>query len=366
MYVESVELNNFRNFKNLEIDLDSGTNILYGNNAQGKTNLLEAIYISGTTKSHKGSRDKEVIRFGKEESHIRIIVRKKESSYKIDLHLKKNKPKGIAINGVPIKKASELLGVVNMVFFSPEDLNMIKNGPSERRKFINMELGQLDKIYLYHLVNYNKALNQRNSLLKEIPYRNDLKDTLFVWDEQLLKFGIPIINRRKEFVKQLNEIVKEIHFKLSGEKEHLFIDYEPDTDEESFEKKLIINRERDYRMKTTTVGPHRDDLIFLIENVDIRKYGSQGQQRTAALSMKLAEIELVRNVIDDTPVLLLDDVLSELDSSRQNDLLDSIHDIQTLLTCTGLEEFISHQFPVNKVFHVKEGKIKEMKVNDQL
>ena len=336
-----------------------GTNILYGDNAQGKTNILEAVYLAGTSKSHKGSKDREMIRFENEESHIRMMVKKGELSYKIDMHLRKNKAKGVAINGLPIRKARELLGVVNLVFFSPEDLNIIKEGPAGRRRFIDLELSQLDKIYLNNLSNYNRIINQRNSLLKDIYGSNQqhLLETLDIWDMQLAAYGTKVLERRKEFVRQVNEIISEIHFRLTGGKEQLSLTYESSIGEMSMEQALKKNRERDLRMKSTSVGPHRDDLCFLSGDLDIRKFGSQGQQRTAALSLKLAEIELVKRIIGDTPILLLDDVLSELDKNRQNYLLDSIHDIQTVITCTGLDEFVNHRFSINKIFHVKSGHV---------
>nr|WP_330420437.1 DNA replication and repair protein RecF [Roseburia sp. AF25-25LB] len=194
MIIKSIELKNFRNYEELNLNLDGGTNILYGDNAQGKTNILESIYVSGTTKSHKGNRDKEMIRFGENEAHIRTMVEKNQMSYQIDMHLKKNRSKGIAINGVPIRKASELFGVLNMVFFSPEDLNIIKNGPSERRRFLDSEICQLDKIYLSDLTKYNKVLNQRNKLLKDMVFHPDLENTLSVWDMQLISYGRRIIS----------------------------------------------------------------------------------------------------------------------------------------------------------------------------
>lgn len=357
MYIESIQLKNFRNYQTLEMKFDKGTNILYGDNAQGKTNILEAVYLCGTTKSHKGSKDKEIIRFQEDESHIRMMVKKDEMSYKIDMHLRKNKAKGVAINGLPIKKARELFGVVNLVFFSPEDLNIIKNGPGERRRFLDLELCQLDKLYLTDLASYNHIVNQRNKLLKDLYINPKLRDTLDVWDLQMVSFGEKIIKKRKEFVEELNEIIHEIHSNLTGGQEHLQIIYEPSVESEEFSKALVRNKDRDIRMKLTSVGPHRDDLCVMADGIDIRKYGSQGQQRTAALSLKLSEIYLVKRKIKDTPVLLLDDVLSELDSSRQTYLLDSIHDIQTLITCTGLDDFISHQFQINKVFQVVKGEI---------
>lgn len=361
MIIKSIELQNFRNYEDLNISFDEGTNIFYGDNAQGKTNILEAAYLSGTTKSHKCSKDKEMIRFGEQEAHIRTIVVKKEKEYQIDMHLKNNRSKGIAINKVPIKKASELFGILNMVFFSPEDLNIIKNGPAERRRFLDSELCQLDKIYLSDLTTYNKILNQRNKLLKDMVYRPDLKDTLPVWDMQLVETGRKIIRRRKQFVDELNEIVHDIHYRISGKKEDLLLQYEPSIEDIFFEDELSRVKERDMRQCMTSVGPHRDDLLFSIGEVDIRKFGSQGQQRTSALSLKLSEIELVKRSIHDTPVLLLDDVLSELDSNRQNYLLNSIHDTQTLITCTGLDEFVKNRFHINKIFKVVQGTVEERK-----
>lgn len=357
MIIESIELKNYRNYKELHMEFNQGTNILYGDNAQGKTNILEAVYLAGTSKSHKGSKDREMIRFENEESHIRMMVKKGDLSYKIDMHLRKNKAKGVAINGLPIRKARELLGVVNLVFFSPEDLNIIKNGPGERRRFLDSELCQLDGVYITELAGYNHIVNQRNRLLKDCYMNPGLKSTLDVWDMQMVDYGKKIIGKREAFVEELNEIARGLHKGLTGGIEELEILYEPSVTAAEFEDKLSRNRERDLRMKLTSVGPHRDDFCVKVNGIDIRRYGSQGQQRTAALSLKLSEIYLVKKKIRDTPVLLLDDVLSELDSSRQTYLLESIHDIQTLITCTGLDDFVSHQFKINRVFQVVKGHV---------
>lgn len=357
MIIESVELKNFRNYKSLQMDFDCGTNILYGDNAQGKTNILESLYLSATTKSHKGSKDKELINFDADEAHIKTIINKNDIPYRIDIHLKKNSPKGIAINGIPIKRASELFGILNVVFFSPEDLNLIKNGPAERRRFLDLELCQLDKIYVYNMVNYNKVLNQRNQLLKSLDFNASLMDTLDIWDMQLIEYGQKIISRRHEFIDSLNNIVYDIHRNLSGNREELKLKYLPDISEDRFYDELIRGRDRDRKLKTTSTGPHRDDFSFYIGENDIRRFGSQGQQRTAALSLKLAEIKLVAKVINDNPVLLLDDVLSELDANRQNQLLNSIGDIQTMITCTGLDDFIENRFEINKLYHIENGNI---------
>lgn len=357
MYVKSLELKNFRNYKELSLKLDAGTNIFYGDNAQGKTNILEAVYLCGTSKSHRGSKDREIIRFDEDEAHIRMLVARNGLDYRIDIHLKKNKVKGIAINGIPIKKASELFGIVNIVFFSPEDLQIIKNGPAERRKFLDMELCQLSKYYLAQLTNYHKILAQRNKLLKDIGLMPDLKETLDIWDQQLINYGQCLIREREKFIVRLNAILGKIHSNLTGDREKLELTYDPDVSVKEFEQLLVRNREKDIKYRITSVGPHRDDLCVMANGIDIRKFGSQGQQRTAALSLKLSEIYLVKDTIQDTPVLLLDDVLSELDSNRQKYLLQSINDIQTLITCTGLDEFINSCLHVDQILRVVEGTV---------
>jgi len=357
MILKSLELVNYRNYEKVHIFPDPGINILYGDNAQGKTNILESIYLCGTTKSHRGSKDKEIIKFGNNESHVRCFFDKNGTEYQIDIHLRGDKSKGIAINGMKLKRAAELLGIVNIILFSPEDLSIIKNGPSDRRRFVDSELCQLDKIYLYNLSNYNKIVNQRNNLLKDIYMHPELRETLEIWDNQLVNIGRKIIERRASFVDQLNEIIVNIHSNLTGGKEHLQIKYDPNIGIEEFENKLIHNREKDIKYKITSVGPHRDDFIFYINDFDVKKYGSQGQQRTAALSLKLSEITLVKQITGNTPILLLDDVLSELDSNRQNYLINSIEDIQTLITCTGLDEFVNSRIIINKIFNVSNGKV---------
>lgn len=357
MKINSLKLKNFRNYDLMSLELSEKTNIFYGNNAQGKTNILESLYLCGTTKSHRGTKDKDMIQFGKEESHIEVQVEKRGINYQIDMHLKKNKPKGIAINRIPIKKASELFGILNLVFFSPEDLNIIKNGPAERRRFIDLELSQLDKVYLSDLSNYNRIVNQRNRLLKDMYYNSSLIDTLDIWDIQLAEYGEKVIASRRKFVSEINEIISDIHKKLTGNSEQIEVIYEPNTGDLPFEQIIRKNRDRDLKMLSTSSGPHRDDICFQVDGIDIRKFGSQGQQRTAALSLKLSEIELVKMLTKDKPVLLLDDVLSELDKHRQNYLLDSIDDIQTLITCTGVEEFVNHRFSINKIYHVHEGHV---------
>lgn len=361
MYINSLELSNYRNYHRLSIDFDSGINILYGDNAQGKTNILEAVYISGTTKSHRGTKDKDIILFGEEESHIKLYLTKNDIGHRIDTHLRKNKNKGVAIDGQSIKKSGELFGIAHMIFFSPEDLSIIKNAPSERRKFLNLELCQLSKIYHYHYVNYNKALNQRNILLKQIYYDKKLIDTLDLWDVSLMTYGKCIIEEREKFIRQLNDIVKDIHIHLTGKKERILIKYEKNVTIDDYESVMKSKRKTDLKYQSTQTGPHRDDICFYINDIDVRKYGSQGQQRTAALSLKLAEIELVKKMIHDTPILLLDDVMSELDSNRKNYLLDSIQNIQTIVTCTGYDDFIKSRLMIDRIYKVTNGSVSLMK-----
>jgi len=356
--VKSLKLKNFRNYYLLDLKFDSTTNIFYGNNAQGKTNILESIYLGSTTKSHRNTKDKDIIRFGEDESHIELMVEKNNVPFQIDMHIKKNSPKGIAINKKSIRKASELFGIVNIVFFSPEDLSIIKNGPSERRRFMDLELSQIDKIYLNSLLNYNRIINQRNRLLKDMKFNDQLEETLDVWDEQLINYGNEVIDRRIKFIEEINKIISFIHKKLTGNKENIKLHYESSLGNLSFEQALKKNRNKDFKIRSTSCGPHRDDIGFFINDLDLRKFGSQGQQRTAALSLKLSEIELVKKITGDKPILLLDDVLSELDKNRQNYLLDSIDGIQTLITCTGVEEFIKHRFAINKIFHVNHGMVR--------
>ena len=360
MFVESIELNNYRNFDSLKVEFSPGVNIFFGDNAQGKTNLLESIYVSGTLRSHRGSRDKELIRFGEDEAHIRLFFRKDSLSHRLDVHLKKNKSKGVAVDGVPVR---ELLGMMHIVFFSPEDLSIIKEGPAGRRRFLDMELSQIDKGYMQQLVAYSKILNERNNLLKQINLYPALIDTLDGWDEQLLAAGQFLIKKREEFVYFLDEMMAKIHGQLTGGKEQIKVEYEKNVEAEKFREQLYSKRNKDISSGTTSVGPHRDDLRFKVGGIDIRKFGSQGQQRTAALSLKLSEIRLIEQVTGEKPILLLDDVLSELDAGRQSWLLESIQDIQTLISCTGLDDFVNSRISLDKVFRVKEGIVQEEKTD---
>ncbi len=357
MYIKNLSLQNFRNYKELYIDFNSKLNILYGDNAQGKTNILEAIYMCSMGRSQKFQKDKDIIKINEKEAHIQTYVIKENKETKIDIHLKKDTRKGIAVNNIPAKKLSELFGNLYIVIFSPEDLQLIKQGPSERRKFIDMEICQLNNIYYYNLQQYYKVLKQRNNLLRSLQKNSNLKDTIFVWDNQLVTYGRKIIDLRAEFIFKLNSISSKIHSNITGNSEQMNIQYIPNISNDEFEKKLNKYLDRDIIQGSTSIGPHKDDLQFYINAGDVRIYGSQGQQRTTALSIKLAEIQLIKEETSYNPVLLLDDVLSELDENRQGYLLENIGNIQTILTCTGIEDSIKKYMNKAKIFKIKQGSI---------
>ena len=357
MWIHSLEGKNFRNYSSLSIEFDKGTNLLYGDNAQGKTNILEGIYMGATTRSHKGSKDKDMIKFGEEEAHLRIQLFKKEIPHKIDIHLRKNKKKGAAIDGFPIRKASELFGFWNVIMFAPEDLFIVKNGPAGRRRFMDVELCKLDPVYMDDISKYNKVLEQRNSLLKTAAAKPAMLDTLDIWDEQLVEYGKRIISRRRKFIDNLTGIMQPIHSKISGGSEDALLIYEPNSDEDSLMEKIRQNRERDRFTFQTNAGPHRDDFSIKANGIDLRTFGSQGQQRSAAISLKIAEIDLTEKAAGEKPVLLLDDVLSELDDHRQEYLLNAITGLQTIMTGTGIDDVIKNNLKIERKFLIHNGNV---------
>lgn len=363
MQIKNLEIANFRNYDFLSVDFDEGVNIIYGANAQGKTNILESIYMCSCGKSHKGSKEKEIIKEGKEESHIKGEFISSHGTERVDIHLKANKNKGIALNRVPIKNIGSLYGRINVVIFSTEDLNIIKRGPAARRRFMDMELCQLDPLYVEDLINYNKIRLQRAELFKKLENsredRTELMETLDIWDLQLVRYGSGLIKRRKKFIEDINEIILDIHYKISGGKEKLSLVYQPSSKEEDFYENLRKSREKDIITKATNVGPHRDDFIFYDGNRDMKVFGSNGQQRTCALSLKLSEIKMIEDLRKEKPLLLLDDVLSELDRNRQRELLNGLGENQTIITCTGVDEFIEQELGQTRKFLIENGKIKE-------
>ena len=342
MWVKNLSIENFRNFNRLDVALENSVNIVYGDNANGKTNLIEAIHFCAVGSSQRAGHDRELIRFGEEEAHLQAVVDHFDISAQrcIDVHLfKEGRRKGIAIDHMPIKKRSELFGILHVVIFTPEDLRMVKAGPSERRVFVDLELCQLSPVYYHVLRQYHQALKQRNNLLKAIAKNRNLLSTLEVWDDPLYRNGTQIMENRASFIEEIGNIAADIHSNITGGKEALTITYRPQIVGE-YKERLKRSVERDLIIGSTSCGIHKDDVAFSINDKDVRVYGSQGQQRTCALSIKLAEIEIIKKRTGHTPVLLLDDVLSELDESRQGFLFKHIEGLQTVLTCTGVEDVL--------------------------
>lgn len=354
MYIGELSLQNFRNYNYLNLVLHPGINVFVGDNAQGKTNILEAIYLCATARSHRTNKEKEVIKWDQDDAHIKMKIQKKYIEDTIDFHID-NRGKGVAVNRIPIKRLGDLLGVLNVVMFSPEDLKMVKRSPGERRRFIDIELSQLDRVYYDALGKFHKILRQRNNLLKKFDNINDAKNVLEVWDLQMIEYGAIVINKRQDFINELQEIAQEIHYNISGGKEKLEILYEPSVTTKQYQERLTANHQKDIFRRATSIGPHRDDMVFLINNMDVRTYGSQGQQRTVVLSIKLAQLRMIQGILGEQPVLLLDDVLSELDYHRQQFLFTHTKDIQTLITCTGIEEGVWNKQNIGKLFKVNKG-----------
>ena len=356
MYIESLKLKNYRNIAEIELFPNKKTSVLYGDNAQGKTNILESVYYCATGRSHRTSADKELVMFDKESAFIKIAVRDDYGRLdRIDIGIRSNGKKGICVNGIPVKRIGELLGTLNVVIFCPENLQLIKSGPGERRRFMDMEMCQIDKLYYYNLKQYYKVLKQRNNLLKSIKKPDD---TLDIWDLQLAEYGSGLIGQRTEFIEKISELASDIHGKISADKEKLRLEYKPNVSKKDFYKKLVQNREKDIYYGNTSIGVHKDDIIFYVNDINARDYGSQGQQRTVCLSTKMAEIELIKQEKNHYPVLLLDDVLSELDKKRQEYLINNIADVQTIVTSTGLDENIKSICKDGSIFFVESGKVK--------
>ena len=356
MKVHTISFTDFRNLHDSTHELGAGINILYGDNAQGKTNFLEAAYICATGRSQRGAPDREMIRFGRKQAHVHVQI---DDGTRIDIHLSRDGKKRAAVNHLPVRRLGDLFGNMLTVVFSPEDLRLVKSGPGERRRFMDIELCQLSRVYYYELQQYYRALKQRNNLLREIRGRghNTDRDTLPVWDRQLAEFGRKISERRNVFLELLNPIASGIHARITSKKETLNISYAPNSPADNLEEMLAKNHEKDIAHGSTSVGIHRDDLIFSVNGVDCRIYGSQGQQRTASLSAKLAEVRFIREHKGHDPVLLLDDVLSELDKDRQHFLMESIENIQIIMTCTGAEDFLKMTLKGIKIMKVKDGRI---------
>ena len=359
MFIKRLQMLNYRNYNVLDISLGPHVNVFMGDNAQGKTNILEGIYYCAFARSHRTSKDRELINWNADNALLSVSVGRERLDKRIDISILKDGKKAIQINKIKIKKIGELFGNFNVVMFSPEDLKIIKDSPGVRRKFIDMELCQLNPKYYYNLVQYNKVLNERNSILRN---RNINKDILEVYDMQLVEFGYNIIMERLEYIKKLNKYSEKIHSDITSGKEKIEFRYtitikDLENIKDNFYALLEKNRVRDSERGITSVGPHRDDFIVLINDIDTKSYGSQGQQRTAVLTIKFASLKIIKELTGEHPVLLLDDVLSELDFSRKRYILSTIGDIQTIITCTGIEDLYEYLDDKSKVFKVKDGEI---------
>ncbi|MFZ5945041.1 MAG: DNA replication/repair protein RecF [Bacillota bacterium] len=367
MILNSISVENYRNYENQKVNLNSDVNIFFGDNGQGKTNLLEAVYYIATGSSFRNSKDLEIIKWDKDFFRIigKIYKKSIEREIIIEFFYQNSGNKQLKINGVKYKKVSDVLGYLQAVIFSPDDLNIIKGSPAERRKFIDTEISQLTSGYYEVLANYNKVLNQRNNLLKVIRDNNEKTDTLEIWDEQLVKLGSIIIKNRIDFLKKVVPLARKIQYEITEGNEQLDITYnsiiidKPENEikviEKSFHEIIKKNRNKEIYRAISLYGPHRDDLNFYVNKKDLKNYGSQGQQRTSILSVKIAELKMFYNHNDEYPLLLLDDVMSELDDKRRNFLIRVIRENQIQTLITGASKEITDNIIEKEIFKVVDG-----------
>ena len=372
MYIEHICLKNYRNYERIELGFENKVNVILGENAQGKTNVMESIFVLAMAKSHRTSNDKELIRWDQEYAKIEGRVQKHSTSIPLELTISK-KGKKAKINHIEQQKLSQYVGNMNVVMFAPEDLHLVKGSPQVRRRFIDMEIGQISPVYLHDMSQFHKILQQRNHYLKLLQTKKQSDTTMLdVLTEQFIQYAAKIVEKRYQFLVLLQKWAKPIHSGISRNIEELKIQYKPSLDVseamslskiiETFEEKFHQIRGREIERGVTLVGPHRDDLIFYVNNRDVQTFGSQGQQRTTALSLKLAEIELIHSEIGEYPILLLDDVLSELDDYRQSHLLNTIQGkVQTFVTTTSVEGIHHQTLREASTFFVKQGMITKLK-----
>ena len=353
MWVKKIELKNFRNYKNQKLELNKNVNVLYGENAQGKTNIIESIFLCSMGKSFRAKKDKEMIKLDEDSCSVEVEYEKsdREGKIKIEIGNKKN----IFVNDIKIKRLSELLGKINIVIFTPDDIEIIKGGPDQRRKFLDIMISQLRPNYIHILSLYQKTIEQRNNYLKQIKEEQKDENLLEIWDEKLAEYAIKICEYRKEFIEKLKPKMEKLHKEITNNKEEIKIEYVT----ECLDKKIYLDllkerRKLDILKGFTTKGVHRDDFVIYINGRQLNVYGSQGQQRTSILTLKLAELNLIYDEIGEYPILLLDDFMSELDKSRRESLVQHIKETQVIITCTdklALENFEYLEY------NVKEGKI---------
>lgn len=359
MYIKNIDLKNYRNYKELKAVFSDKVNIFIGNNAQGKTNLLESIYMNAMAKSFKNIRDRDLIRFGEDYCSIESTAFIDGEEHTTEIIINKQGKKIIKIDGIKADKASQLLERIFIIIFSPDDLKIVKDEPEKRRRFIDRELCQIKPKYYNAFVRYKRALKQRNMYLKESNIENTVLD---IWDHEIARYGSDIVTERKYFIEKINEISRKIHDSISGGTEKLSLKYETSIDNFNdtfgfFLDVLKEERNEDIKNRTTGKGPHKDDIKISANGIDLRKFGSQGQQRTAALSLKLSEIKLIEDETGENPILLLDDVLSELDNDRQTYLINSLGENQMFITTADISGKVVRSLPEGKIFKIKEGKI---------
>ena len=355
MYIKKIKLKNFRNYDEQEIELGKNINIFYGDNAQGKTNIIESIFICSIGKSFRTNKEAELIKFNKDISSIYIEYEKSDRDGKIKIDLSTNNKKSIYLNGIKIKKLSELLGNINTVIFTPDDINILRDGPQKRRRFLDVMIGQLRPNYVHLLNMYNKTIEQRNNYLKQIKEYNKPEDMLEIWDEKLAEYGEKIYLYRNEFIEKIKNKIDEIHKKITNEKEELKIEYISNCNsKEEYLKLLKERRKLDIIKGFTTKGIHRDDFSVYINNKLVNVYGSQGQNRTVVLSLKISELQVIYDEIGEYPILLLDDFMSELDEKRRKNFIENIENTQVIITCT---DKINIDNLENNIFNVCKGKI---------
>lgn len=353
MLITRLELQNFRNYAQQQLEFGKGANVIYGNNAQGKTNLIEALYLFAFGRSFRTGQDKELIRFGADAARLTVHFTDRQRENVIEFIIRSDRKKQIKINGVSISRLGELIGRLSAVLFYPEELNLIKAGPSLRRRFLDIAISQLWPKYYYILSKYNKILLQRNHLIKKIKFQGASADTLPVWNEKLAEYGAELIRYRTTYAGELAQYLSNVHTTLSGEQ--LILDYRAKiTDKADFLQKLEQNFKRELERGATLTGPHRDDFELYINGLDAKVYASQGQQRTCVLSLKIAQADMMFEKLGEYPVLLLDDIMSELDATRRRFLLEKISGRQVILTCTDPE---SVHNPILRRFYVENGTI---------
>jgi DNA replication and repair protein RecF len=361
MFIKDIELKNFRNYEDFSIDFDKNVNLVIGKNAQGKTNLIEAIYITSIGRSFRTSHDGELIRFGEDSAFIRVNAEKEVTDTRVEITINSNSKKFIKKDGTNVRRTSQLLDNIIIVIFSPEDLKIVKDEPEKRRKFIDRELAQIKPAYYDCLSNYKKTLLQRNSYLKEDSIKINI---LEIWDEQLIKYGSRLMKMRKEFIDEINIFSGRIHDSITNGREKLRVEYDPninfekdiDKQNAAFAEAVEKSHDTDMRLRTTTKGPHKDDMQFFVNDINARNFGSQGQQRTCALSLKLAELDFIKEETGESGILLLDDVMSELDEERREYLIRALSGNQLFITATDIDEGLIESYPQAKIIKIEKGK----------